>query len=150
MDCAEILADLSVDHVVFVRGNHEDVNWTEFVASWPNEQRPLIGLYGSACVIGPLVMVGFPCMTGSESRWCSHLPANSDRMELILSKSREPLPVETDAWLPQLLRKTGPAGRTLWLMHESPMGLPITNPSIQNPIWTSAVERFSPSLVING
>jgi hypothetical protein len=28
MDCAEILADLPVDHALFVRGNHEDAKWT--------------------------------------------------------------------------------------------------------------------------
>jgi len=149
-ECAKFLANLPVAHIVFALGNHDDGNWHEFVSAWPHENRKLIGLYGTVIAIGPLVVVGFPCMTGSEFNWCAHLPSNSDQMELVPTQCREPLPDETDMWLPQLLRKTGHAGRTIWLMHESPVGYPLTHPSIINPVWTSAVERFAPRLVISG
>jgi Icc-related predicted phosphoesterase len=149
-ECAKILADLPVEHLLFVRGNHEDSNWSEFVAAWPHQTRALTALYGTACSIGPLVVVGFPCMTGDEFSWCAHLSAKSNTMELCPAQSRDPLPVDTDDWLPRLLRKTGPAGRTLWLMHESPVGLPLAKPEALNSQWTTAVEQYSPRLVLFG
>jgi metallophosphoesterase superfamily enzyme len=27
-ECAQILADLPIEHILFTRGNHEDTNWT--------------------------------------------------------------------------------------------------------------------------
>jgi hypothetical protein len=86
-ECAKMLAELPVEHLLFVRGNHEEDNWTEFVAAWPHEQRKLTALYGTACAIGPLILVGFPCMTGSESNWCSHLQVGSNDMEMLQTKS---------------------------------------------------------------
>jgi metallophosphoesterase superfamily enzyme len=59
-ECAAALADLPVNEILFVRGNHEDSNWSEFVSAWPHHKRKLACLYGSACAIGPLVVVGFP------------------------------------------------------------------------------------------
>jgi len=41
-ECAESLARLPVARIVFVRGNHEDSNWSEFVCAWPHQRRPLI------------------------------------------------------------------------------------------------------------
>lgn len=149
-ECAKILAELPAEHLLFVRGNHEDSNWSEFVAAWPHQTRALTASYGTACSIGPLVVVGFPCMTGDEFAWCSHLSYDSDAMELLPARSRDPLSSSPDTWLPKLLRKTGPAGRTLWLMHESPVGLPLAKPEVFNPEWTRAVEHYSPKLVISG
>jgi hypothetical protein len=57
---------ISVKDIVFVRGNHEDSNWIEFVAAWPHGRRPLHALYASAYTVGPLVMVGFPCFNRLE------------------------------------------------------------------------------------
>ena len=71
-------------------------------------------------------------------------------MELCSAESREALPSDPDTWLPQLMRRLGPAGRTLWLMHESPVGLPLAHPCTFNPAWTGAVERFAPRLVACG
>ena len=149
-ECAKMLAKLPVEHLLFVRGNHEEDNWTEFVAAWPHEQRKLTALYGTACAIGPLILVGFPCMTGSESNWCSHLQVGSNDMEMHPDQKRKQLPSDTVVWLPGLMRHLGPAGRTLWLMHESPMGLPLAHPKVFNPGWTDAVERYSPKLVVCG
>ena len=149
-ECAKILAKLPVEHLIFVRGNHEDSNWTQFVSTWPHERRKLTALYGAACTIGPLVIVGFPCMTGSELHWCAHLAAGSNDMELRPAQRREPLPANPEAWLPGLMRRLGPAGRTLWLMHESPVGLPLAHPRVFNPGWTDAVERYSPKLTLSG
>jgi hypothetical protein len=149
-ECATILSELPVEHLIFVRGNHEDSNWSEFVASWPHERRSLTALYGTSCSLGPLVVVGFPCLTGSEFHWCAHLPDDSNTMELLPVQNRKPLASDPEVWLPILMRRLGPAGRTLWLMHESPIGLPLANPRVFNPVWTNAVERFFPKLVIAG
>jgi len=107
-------------------------------------------LYGSAYEIGPLVVVGFPCFTGSELSWCARLSAESNEVQLHPGCSREPLPPNTDAWLPKLLAETGPAARTLWLMHESPVGLHLAQPRAFNPAWAEAVERHAPQLVVAG
>jgi hypothetical protein len=42
-ECAKILASLSVEHLVFVRGDHEDSNWSDFAYVWPHERRKLVG-----------------------------------------------------------------------------------------------------------
>jgi len=148
--CAKILAELPVTNLLFVRGNDEDSNWTEFVYAWPHERRKLTALYGTACLIGPLVVVGFPCVTGSEFSWCSHLPLDGNEMESWPFRSREPLPSNPEAWLPSLMRRIGSAGKTLWLMHESPIGLPLARPEVFNPAWKHAVERFAPRLGVCG
>jgi Icc-related predicted phosphoesterase len=149
-ESAEFLSRLPVEHIVFIRGNHEDTNWTEFVAAWPHDRRPLHALYGSAYAVGPLVMVGFPCFTGMEFTWCSHLGADTNEMSLAPLKPTTELSVDQNQWLAKLMRQFGPAGRTLWLMHEPPVGFPIGKPETTNAVWTAAVERFSPRLVISG
>lgn len=126
-ECAQRLAGLPVAHVAFARGNHEHDNWTQFVAAWPHEQRPLLGLHGSSYAIGPLVVVGFPCHVGSEFTWCSHLSPGGNQMELAPAQPRESLPSDPAEWLPALLRQLGPAGLTLGLMHEPPMGRPLAS-----------------------
>lgn len=147
---AEFLSQLPVKEMVFVRGNHEDTNWTEFVAAWPHRRRPLHALYASAYTVGPLMMVGFPCFVGREFAWCAHHSAATNEMTLApLAPSKE-LFVEEQEWLPKLMRRLGPAARTLWLMHEPPVCLSIGKPETVNHLWNTAVERFSPLLVISG
>ena len=122
-----------------------------FVRAWPFETRPLTVLYGTAFAVGPLVMVGFPCMTGPEEYWCDTLPKEGNEITQDLARSgRKPLPANADFWLPDLMKRTGPAGRTLWLMHECPVGLPLARPAVFNPAWTTAIERFSPLLTVSG
>ena len=150
-DCANSLSGLPVKHLVFVRGNHEDRNWWNFVYAWPFEKRPLVALYGSAFQLGPLVIVGFPCHLGDEEPWCQTLPKTGNELSLDSSLSgRRELPHECKHWLPQLMRQLGPASRTLWLEHEPPMTTPIATPQTFNPEWTEAIERFRPLLVISG
>jgi len=150
LECAVLLADLPVNHLIFVRGNHEDANWTGFVRRWPFDRRPLTLLYGTACSIGPLTIVGFPCSMGDEEPWCNTLPEKGNEIHLgIAEPARTPLP-ESDSWLPDLMRLTGPAGRALWLMHQAPMALPLSRPDAFNPRWQRAIERFSPLLTISG
>jgi len=150
VECAAQLAALPAEHLIFVRGNHEDVNWGEFVCSWPYSRRPLVALYGTAYQVGPLTLVGFPCHTGSEFVWCNHLEARSGCMVTAPKRCRIELPVEHEAWLPQLLRQTGPAGRTLWLTHEPPIAAPLAAGQTFNPEWTRAVEKYQPALTISG
>lgn len=149
-ECAERLAALSVEHLIVVRGNHEDFNWSDFVAAWPHTQRPLTALYGSAYAIGPLTIVGFPCLTGEEFHWCAHLSAADNKMELHPRESRQPLPPDFDSWLPHLLAEIGPAGRSLWLMHENPIGLPLICEIGVNAVWLEAVRHYAPRIVVNG
>src|SRR5713101_804590 len=52
-------------------------------------------------------LASLPCALGDEI-WYLH--------------GRESVPLETDLWFPQILRRFGPASRTLWLMHEPPRG----------------------------
>lgn len=149
-ECASTLAALSVEHLLFVRGNHEDLNWGEFVCAWPHAHRPLVALYGTAYSVGPLTLIGFPCHAGSEFVWCHHLEAKSDCMKPAPEHCRIELPVEHGRWLPQLLRQTGPAGRTLWLMHEPPRADPLAVDHSFNREWQLAVERFRPLLTLAG
>jgi Icc-related predicted phosphoesterase len=149
-ESAEFLSRLAVEHIVFARGNHEDSNWTEFVAAWPHGRRALHALYGNAYTIGPLVMVGFPCFTGTEFTWCAHLGADTNQMTVAPPEPSKELPADMNQWLPQLMRRLGPAGRTLWLMHEPPVSLGIGKPETMNHVWKTAIERFSPRLIISG
>ncbi len=58
-ECANRLAALPAPHLIFVRGNHKDRNWSDFVAAWPHGRRELNAVYGSAYTVGSLVVVGF-------------------------------------------------------------------------------------------
>jgi Icc-related predicted phosphoesterase len=150
-ECAAWLSSLPVKHMVFVRGNHEDENWVDFVQAWPLEQRPLIALYGTATTVGPLVILGFPCLTGSEEAWCQTLPKSGNQLTRDRTLSgRNCLPPNPDGWLAPLLRKHGPAARTLWLMHEPPVALPIAGPQTCNFVWTDTVESHRPLVVVSG
>jgi len=110
----------------------------EFADQWHRSIRPLTTLHGDVFVFGPLVIVGFPCLLGTEDYFMA---------------PREPLPYAPEEWLMPLLSKYGPAVRTLWLMHEPPKGTVLSQssgPLAGNLEWTEAVERFSPRLIVHG
>ena len=135
-ECARRLARLPCDEVVFVRGNHESEGWLPFAESWRTTGRRLHALNGEAFVHRPLVIVGFPCALGDEI-WYLH--------------GRESVPLEADLWFPQILRRFGPASRTLWLMHEPPKGTWLSSDGIMSVgAWREAIERFSPWLTVSG
>ena len=137
-ECATVIARLTVPEVVFVRGNHEDLNWLDFEEAWNRTGRKGVKLHGEAAIFGPAVLVGFPCYLGNDD------PFAGDQQER---------PYDPNAWLPKLLEKLGPPMRTLWLMHEPPAGTPLSNPDSPvagNSDWNVAIERFSPSLTISG
>ena len=138
VECAEKLGRLPVADILFVRGNHEDEAWMIFAEAWKSAGRPLHALHGEAFARGPLTLLGFPCSMGDETAFIGERP---------------PLPYDSEEWLPDILRQTGRAGRTLWLMHEPPTGTPLTqsgSPVEGNPDWINAIDRFSPWLTISG
>jgi len=148
---ARFLADLPVEHLVFTRGNHDQEEWGIFVCAWPHARRPLIALHGTAQAFGPLVIVGFPCHTGWDGPWREMLPKTGNMVTLDPRQSgRKSLPGKTSRWLRPLLRQLGPAGQTLWLMHEPPLAAPIAHPMTCNPDWTAAVARHQPLLTVSG
>lgn len=149
-ECAKTLSKLRVEHLIFVRGNHEDSNWSNFVYAWPHDQRKLIGLHGTGHVVGPLVILGFPCLMGWEDTWREHLPLAGNVMEICCEKHRPPLPFDPNEWLPEQMHKFGAAGRALWLMHESPVAQPIATSQSQNLAWRAAVEMYLPRVVVCG
>lgn len=137
-ECAGFLTKLPCRDILFIRGNHEDANWWEFAEAWSKTGRSLNALHGESLISGPLLMVGFPCAMGNDTAFLG---------------TREPLPEDAVVWLSKLLRKHGPAMRTLWLIHETPTGTPLSqrnSPVAGNPDWNSAIERFSPWLTISG
>ncbi|MCX6924460.1 MAG: metallophosphoesterase [Verrucomicrobia bacterium] len=137
-ECTKCLSELPCSNILFTRGNHEDANWWEFAEAWAATGREANALHGESFITGPLVVTAFPCALGDETAFVG---------------IREPLPTEPGDWLSRLLRKHGPAMRTLWLMHEPPTGTPLTEkagPVSGNPLWNDAIERFSPLLVISG
>ncbi len=149
-ECAKRLAELPVKHLVFTRGNHEDHNWSDFVNAWPHDLRPLLGLYASSYTVGHLKLIGFPCYMGCEMGWCNHLIPRSNQMEVFPISCTQPLGQNHSAWLPGLMRRLGIAGRTIWLMHEPPLGAPLARAVDCNQDWGSAVKRFSPFIVVSG
>lgn len=100
-ECAHALARLPTGEIIFIRGNHEDMDWLTFADAWAGTGRRLHALHGESFRLGPLVVVGFPCLLGND---------------LAFTLGKPPLP-PLDAWLPRRMRTLGPAGRTLWLMH---------------------------------
>jgi Icc-related predicted phosphoesterase len=136
---------------VFIRGNHEEQNWTNFVYAWPHEKAPLIALHGTAFQAGPLVLVGFPCALGWQEPWCESMPKAGNELSLDPVKSGiKRIPADSDKWLPKVMRELGPSGRHLWLVHEPPLQHAIAGPMTWNPQWKKAVERFSPLVVVSG
>ncbi|MHB9009660.1 MAG: metallophosphoesterase family protein [Limisphaerales bacterium] len=134
-ECAVALAELPCQEIVFIRGNHEDAAWFNFAAHWMEAGREIHLLDGKAFTFGPLVILGFPCLMCQGDGLFDDLPRNPDQ------------------WLHQLVRRQGPASRTLWLMHEPPQPSPLaasTGPGSGNVEWRLAIERFMPWLVIFG
>ena len=135
--CAATLNALPAE-VVFVRGNHEDKNWVELAKYWRTTKRPLVALNGEVFKLGPLVVVGFPCMLADESHFL---------------EGREPMPYDADEWLTSLSRMHGAPARSLWLVHEPPKGTPLSQAGSVvegHQEWTDAIERFNPMLVVSG
>jgi len=136
--CAVALSSLRCPEIVFVRGNHEDENWPEFAKSWCRSTRPLTTLHGEVFKIGPLAIVGFPCLLGSEE---------------FFTAPREPLPANPEEWLLNHMHAHGPGAQILWLMHEPPRGTILSQtsgPTAGNQEWANAIKRFAPWLVICG
>jgi len=146
---AQLLADLPCSEVVFVRGNHEDAEWLDFFKAWPHERRPMRALHASLFCLGPLTLVGFPCLLGDELPYVASLAELGDeRPELAeLAYSHSVFP-----WLKHLAPRAGPAGQAIWLMHEPPAGLPIASesPIVSRLEWAEAIARFQPRLTISG
>jgi len=135
-ECAEAVARLPVAEIVVVRGNHEDWNYLSFADALSSAGRSLTTLHGEAHVHGPLTMIGFPCLLGDETAFTLH---------------KRPLAPHPDGWLPQVVKKIGPAARTIWLAHEPPLGTPLSarsGPIAGNQEWSDAIHRFSPWLVV--
>lgn len=149
-ECAKIFGTMPIREIVFARGNHDDAGWTEFVAHWPHARRKLIGLYGSSYAVGQLQIVGFPCMTGSEFSWCSHLAVHTNEMSLSPTVCRLELTPDCETWLPALMQKMGPPGRALWLMHEPPTSWPLASSDASNPEWARAIARYQPQITVSG
>lgn len=137
-ECATAIAALACKGIVFVRGNHEDENWDVFKRHWPQAKKLLLTLHGEAFRHGPLTVVGWPCLLGSEDSFIA---------------PRASLCFEPDDWLKPLMRLHGASFRTLWLMHEPPQGTPLSAANsvvAGNQEWTAAIRDFQPRLVICG
>lgn len=149
-EAAKRLASLEVEHVLFARGNHEEEEWRAFVDAWPHDKRPLVALHGSAYVVGPCVIVGFPCFTGWPGYWEDTMPAQGNVLHRDAGERGRSLPDKITLWLRPLLNQYGPAARGLWLMHEPPLSAPVAHPIAANSFFKEAVERYQPLLVISG
>jgi Icc-related predicted phosphoesterase len=137
-ECAIVISRFEVPEIVFVRGNHEHLNWLNFEIAWRHTGRKLAKLHGQAAVFGPAVLTGFPCYLGDDFAFAGN---------------QEELPHDPSVWLPRLLKEFGPAIRTLWLMHEPPTKTPLSAPNSPvagNSDWNRAIERFSPLLTVSG
>ena len=136
-ECASRLAAMPCE-VVFARGNHEMNNWEPFVDRWLKTGRALNIPHGDATVIGPLVIVGFPCTFGNEESFLM---------------GRKSVDYDVTTWLPNLLKQHGAAARTLWLMHEPPAYTKLCEPEgLMAGVdeWSEAIERYQPWLTISG
>lgn len=138
VECARRLAALPCKEIIFVRGNHEDEGWMPFETAWARTARPLNALHAEAFRLGPLVIVGFPCLLGEDAFFLGMRP---------------PSPADPSEWLRPILRTCGPAARTLWLMHEPPRGTKLSEeegPLSGNSEWMTAIEDFLPLAVVFG
>ena len=135
---ASALSKLTCPEIIFVRGNHEDEAWLTFASHWQQSGRPMHALHGEPFSVGPLTVIGFPCLLGDETAYIGERP---------------PLSAYSEDWLPAVMQRTGPAGRAIWLMHEPPSGTPLSaqNSVVEgNPDWITAIERYVPRLTISG
>lgn len=136
--CAEAIAALEVPEIILTRGNHEDWNYPAFSEVLAATGRTWTTLHGEAHAVGPLTVVGFPSLLGDETAF---------------TLAKDPLPRGPGDWLSRIIRRLGPPSRAVWLMHEPPMGTPLSMPSgpiAGHPEWAEAIERFSPWVVVCG
>lgn len=136
--CADAIARLAVPEVIITRGNHEDWNYPTFAEALAATGRTSTTLHGEAHAVGPLTVIGFPSLLGDDTAF---------------TLAKEPLPGDPGSWLGRLVRRLGPPARAVWLMHEPPIGTPLSMPSgpiAGHPEWTEAIERFSPWVVVCG
>ena len=148
---ARALANLAVEHILFVRGNHEALAWHEFVTAWPFAKRPLLALQGDVFQLGPLLIIGFPCHISYEQTWLDSLPESGIHVKRdFASPARRGLQPGDHNWLEQIFERYGPAARTLWLMHEPPLQKFIGDFNTVNPDWARAIDVFLPLLTISG
>jgi Icc-related predicted phosphoesterase len=135
-DCAKTIASLPCKEVIFTRGNHEDENWPEFIKHWPGN-RELHALNGEVFQYGPLSILAFPCYMGCEDYFLG---------------GRETLECDTE-WLRTLMHTYGSTFRTMWLMHEPPIGTPLSASGTAvegNELWNEAIAFAKPLLTISG
>lgn len=121
--------------VILIRGNHESWdNWPEFEAAWRTTGRTLHALHGTAVKVGQLTIVGFPCGLGDEGAFAA---------------GRELDPYGPEEWLSELLITTGPAGRSLWLMHEPPCRAIAAHEACDSE-FREAIEAYQPLVTVSG
>lgn len=134
-DLARAFSKLPVGEILFVRGNHEDSALWTFQREYEETGKAFHLLDHSAIAIGPLVIVGFPCLMGS------------------FDGITDPICSQPHKWIPPILVRYANATRTLWLMHEPPIGTELSRREgvlSGNFEWTEAVERFRPWIVVFG
>jgi len=136
-ECASHLAALRCE-VVFIRGNHEGDNWYPFVNRWLELKKPLHNPHGEPVVFGPLVILVFPSTFAHEEPFLMGRRNNT---------------FEFEKWIPDALKRYGPAARTLWLFHEPPAGTCICDQ--EGPLagvdeWRMAIEFYQPFVTISG
>lgn len=137
-ECAREIARLEVAQVIAVRGNHEHVQFADFMEAMAPATVSFTTLHGEAARVGCITLLGFECLLGND---------------VAFTLWKEPLPPEPGAWVPKLMRKVGSAGRCLWVAHELPAGTPLSatsGPLSGNPEWTALIERFNPRLMVCG
>lgn len=145
------LCHLPVQHLVMVRGNHEDENWNDFLDYWPDFGRPFHALYGSYVCFGPLMIVGFPCELGWEDPWRHTLPRTGSALPCVSwLLGRKRLVANPCKWLETLYNQHGAAAGSLWLMHEPPTDRTISTPAAGNRRWNRLVRTFRPQLTLSG
>jgi len=137
-ECAVRLSALPCREVLLMSGNHEGRGWPVFAAAWRKTGRSLRSLYAQAYSLGPMVIVGFPCLMADEFHFV---------------EGRESTPRDVGRWLAPIIKTYGPSCRFLWLMHEPPAGTNLSRESgvlSGNIAWTAAIERYAPMLCVFG
>ena len=133
-DAAFALSELPCE-VILTRGNHEEFPlWPEFEDEWRSIGKPLHALHGDYFAFGPLTIVGFPCWLGDDEAY---------------SRGKPFCPYHPDDWLPNLLTHIGPAGRTLWLMHEPPT-MDLASMEAYESEWQDAILQHQPLATVSG
>jgi len=137
-ECAIRLSALQFREVLLLSGNHEGKGWPVFAAAWRKTGRPLRSLYAEAFSLGPMVIVGFPCLMADEVHFV---------------EGRESAPRDVGRWLAPIANNYGPSSRFLWLMHEPPIGTSLSKDTgilAGNIEWLAAIQRYAPQLVVFG